>query len=149
MKKISKFSIIFFLALFLAAPLFSQEDAEEVAMPEQDLGLAEVPGEGVITGEVISLDLDSGIIAVKTEDGTEKTFSVVEGDTILWKGIDDIELSDINEGEEAEVGYYTDESGSYIASWVDVLIEEETIPLEIGPEIEIEKENNTEVDSQE
>ena len=63
---------------------------------------------------------------------------MVEGDTILWKGIDDIELSDITVGETAEVGYYTDETGSHVASWVDVLIEEETIPLEVAPEAETE-----------
>lgn len=138
MKRITEIGIIFFFALFLAVPLFAQEDVEEVAMPEEDLALAEVSGEGVITGKVVSLDVDSGIIVVRTEDGTEKTFSVVEGDTILWKGIDDIELSDIAEGDTAEVGYYTDETGSHVASWVDVLIEEETIPLEAAPEAETE-----------
>ena len=136
MKRITEIGIIFFFVLFLAAPLFAQENLEEVVMPEQDLALAEVPDEGVITGEVISLDVDSGAIVVKTEDGIEKTFSVLEGDTILWKGIDDIELSDITVGEAAEVGYYTDETGTHIASWVDVLIEEGTIPLEAAPEVE-------------
>ena len=53
---------------------------------------------------------------------------MIEGETIIWKGIEDIELSDVSKGQEAEVGYYTDDSGTLIASWVDVLVEEESTP---------------------
>ena len=86
------------------------------------------------------MDLDSSTITIKTDDGAENTFSVVDGETILWKGIEDIELSDIAEGEEAEIGYYADEGGDLIASWVDVLVEEAFLPEEV---ISIEKEVTT------
>lgn len=131
MKKIIRSGILFLFALFLVAPVFAQETVEEVMVPEEEMTLTELTDEGVITGDVVSLDLDAGTITIKTDDGTKHTFSVVDGDTILWKGIEDIELSDIAEGEEAEVGYYSDETGGLIASWVDVLIEEDLLTEEI------------------
>jgi len=140
MRKIMKAGIFFFFILFLAVPLIAQD-----AAPGEDIILTEELGEGVITGEVTSLDADSNAITVKTEDGAERRFSVVSGETILWKGIEDIELSDIEQGEEAEVGYYSDENANLIASWVDVLIKrEEPVSLEVEP-VPLEKEPELEV----
>jgi len=82
-------------------------------------------GEGVVTGEVTALDASAGSISVKGADGAEKAFSVIDGETILWKGIEDIKLSDIKKGENAEVGYYTNDAGKLVASWVDVIIPEQ------------------------
>ncbi|MFA4991286.1 MAG: hypothetical protein WC569_01725 [Candidatus Omnitrophota bacterium] len=123
LKRLTALSILLCAAMCLAAPLF----AEEAVMPiEEDMLPAEdIAGEGVITGEILSLDPATGIIAVKGDDGAEKAFTVVDGETILWKGIEDIRLSDVKKGEKAEVGYYTDETGKLIASWVDVLVPEE------------------------
>lgn len=150
MERITKIGMMFFFMLFLVAPVFAQEEVEEVAVPDEDVILTEELDEGVVTGEVISLNVDSSTITVKADDGVEKTFSVIDEETILWKGIDDIELSDIKEGEDAEVGYYTDESGARIASWVDVLIEEEIAPLEEqSQDLGLEIESEVETDSQE
>ncbi len=128
MGKICKACILFSFILFLVTPffVFGEEALEEVAESDEVLTAIEGLEEGVITGAVVSLDTALGTITVKSEDGTEKTFSVVDGETILWKGIDDIELASIKEGDRAEVGYYSDESGKLIASWVDVLVEEES-----------------------
>ncbi len=131
MKGIMRFGILFLFILFLATSVFAQEAEEALVAPEKEVATVGQPEEGVITGEITSLDVDSGVISVKTDNGIESTFSVIDGETILWEGIEDIELSGISKGEEAEVGYYTDESGNLIASWVDVLIEEEIIPEEI------------------
>ena len=133
MKILTRFFILFFFMLFLAAPVFAQEDTEEVLTTEETAAVEEgvfFSDEGVITGDVVSLDATSGIITVK-DDGTDRTFSVLDGETILWRGIEDIELVSIKVGEEAEIGYYTDESGTLVASWVDVLAEEEASPLEV------------------
>ena len=138
MGKISRLFLMFSFILFFIAPLFAEEALEEAITPEEEVTLVEEAGEGVITGEVTSLDTGSGTITVKTADGSENTFSVIDGETILWKGIEDIELKDINEGDQAEVGYYTDENGKLVASWVDVLIEEGIIPL-AAEEAEAEK----------
>lgn len=129
MERRKNFYLLFFFMLFLAVPVFAQ-DAIEKAVPTEaeDVTLPEEPGEGVITGTVVSLDKDAGLISVKTTDGVEKAFSVIGGETILWRGIEDIELATINVGEEAEVGYYTDDSGKLIASWVDIIVEEKTAP---------------------
>lgn len=131
MKKVKSFWLLFFFMLFLIAPVFAQEVTEEATPTEaEDVTLTEEPGEGVITGAIVSLDKDAGLISVKTSDGVEMAFSVIGGETILWRGIEDIELGSINVGEEAEVGYYTDDSGKLIASWVDIMVEEEAVPLE-------------------
>ena len=98
----------------------SPSPADEEALPGE-----EGVGEGVVTGEVMNLDTTANSISVKGEDGAEKTFSVVDGETILWKGVEDIKLVDVKKGDKAEVGYYTDEKGMLIASWVDLIIPEE------------------------
>ncbi|MBU4343397.1 MAG: hypothetical protein KKG01_07945 [Candidatus Omnitrophica bacterium] len=126
MKELVKLFILPIFILFLAVPTFAQE---EVAL-EEELALTEEAGEGVITGGVTTLDADAGTVSVKVTQGSDMTFTVVDGETILWRGIEDIELSDIKVGEEAEVGYYTNENGDLIASWVDVLVEEEFVPVE-------------------
>lgn len=147
MRKMYKLFILLFFILFFSSPVVAQEDLKEV---EEVVTLAEEPGEGVITGEVISLDASSGSISVKTDDGAEKTFSVIDGETILWKGIEDIGLSDVKKGETAEVGYYTDEGGNLIASWVDVLIEEEiALEEEVAPLVGAEEEKGSPKGSQE
>jgi hypothetical protein len=132
--------VLFGFILIFTSPLFAQE-MEETAVSDEETLPAEGVDEGVVTGEVTSLDTVAGLITVKTDVGAEKTFSIVEGETILWKGIEDIELANVSKGDKAEVGYYTDETGKLIASWVDVLVEEEmpaaggeVAPLEEGTE---------------
>lgn len=146
MEKITRLCILFIFMLFLAVPLFAEEAQEETSASNEGVMLPEELGEGVVTGEVVSLDATSGTITIKIEDGTEETFSVISEETILWRGIDDIELSDINKGEEVEVGYYTDENAKLIASWVDVLIEEESLPLELETDLEVEPGPEIDVD---
>ncbi len=82
-------------------------------------------GEGVVTGDVTALDTQAGSITIKGTDGAEKSFSVIDEETILWKGIEDIKLADIKTGDKAEVGYYTDDAGKLVASWVDVIVPEQ------------------------
>jgi hypothetical protein len=93
---------------------------DEAAVPAE-----EGVGEGVVTGDVTALDTTAGSITVKGADGVEKAFNVIDGETILWKGIEDIKLADIKKGDKAEVGYYTNDAGKLIASWVDLVIPEQ------------------------
>lgn len=130
MKKLGGLALVLFFILFLTAPLFAEEDLEQMTTPDEEVTLTEETGEGVVTGTVVDLNTTAGTISIKTSDGMEKTFSVVDGETILWKDIEDIELSSISKGEEAEIGYYTDESGKLIASWIDVLVEKAPVPVE-------------------
>jgi hypothetical protein len=123
--------ICLFSVICVSRPLLAQEDAAQgvdnaAGAVQESLPAEEATGEGVVTGEVTGLDLSNNFITVKGEDGSEKSFSVLSGETILWKGVDDIKLSDIKKGEKAEVGYYTDDAGKLIASWVDVIVTEET-----------------------
>jgi multidrug resistance efflux pump len=134
-KKIGILVIFLVAVICLSAPLFAEDQPaaktepavtqEPMPAAEELLPEEEATGEGVITGEVTSLDTATGAITVKGDDGAEKSFSVVEGETILWKGIEDIKLADIKKGDKAEVGYYTDDAGKLIASWVDVIVPEQ------------------------
>ena len=121
----------------MSAPVYSEDNAvapsdtsavapaPTAVADEEMLPAEEGVGEGVVTGDVTALDATVGSISVKGADGAEKVFSVVDGETILWKGIEDIKLSDIKKGDKAEVGYYTDDAGKLIASWVDVVLPEQ------------------------
>jgi len=122
MEKGYKIFVLFLFVVFLAVPLSAEEGTDQASVSEDDTMLSLELGEGVVVGKVTSLESDS--ITVKVEGDKETTFSVVDGETILWKGIEDITLSDIEEGEQAEIGYYTDEADNFIASWVDVIVEE-------------------------
>ena len=137
--------VVFFLGVvvLLSVPLFAEENTtakpddasaqktevaptdEDMSADEEMLPAEEGVGEGVVTGEITSLDAAKGAISVKGADGAEKVFDVVDGETILWKGIEDIKLSDVKKGDKAEVGYYTDDAGKLIASWVDVIVPEQ------------------------
>lgn len=108
------------------APAKDTMTAEEDMIPVE-----EGVGEGVVTGEVTVLDAAAGSITVKGADSAEKAFNVIDGETILWKGIEDIKLADINKGDKAEVGYYTNDAGKLVASWVDVIVPEQ--PAAAGP----------------
>ncbi len=113
----------------------SSASSTETATPaEEDTMLAEEgAGEGVVTGEITALDQTAGSITVKGVDGAEKAFIVVEGETILWKGIEDIKIADIKKGDKAEVGYYTNDTGKLVASWVDVIVPEQ--PASAAPAV--------------
>ncbi|MDP6686099.1 MAG: hypothetical protein QGI05_04010, partial [Candidatus Omnitrophota bacterium] len=125
MKKKIRFILLFLIVIFLTAPVIAEEPVTlegGTVSTDEDIVFTEDLGEGVITGKVVSVDAELSTVTVELEGVGEKVFSVAEGETILWKGIDDIALSDIEVGVDAEVGYYTDEGGALVASWVDVLI---------------------------
>ncbi|MBU1007306.1 MAG: hypothetical protein KKH08_06950 [Candidatus Omnitrophica bacterium] len=137
MRKTNLLLLVLGFILVSVSPVIAQEMAEETMAPAEDMAVEARADEGVITGEVTSLDVDAGTVTVKTDDG-EDVFSVVDGETILWKGIEDIGLSDVTVGVQAEVGYYTNDSGVLVASWVDVLMEEEA-PAEMDLSDETEE----------
>jgi len=131
-KKLAVVVIFLGAVICMSVPVYSEDNTanptdESMAVPQDEemLPAEEGVGEGVVTGDVTVLDTTAGSIAIKSSDGTEKTFSVVDGETILWKGIEDIKLADIKKGDKAEVGYYTDDAGKLVASWVDVIVPEQ------------------------
>lgn len=136
--------VVFFMGavICMSVPVYSEDNAAspaDVSAPNTEVAPAkdampvdaemfpaeEGVGEGVVTGDVTVLDTQAGSITIKSSDGSEKSFNVVDAETILWKGIEDIKLTDIKIGDKAEVGYYTDDAGKLVASWVDVIIPEQ------------------------
>nr|MBU1328347.1 hypothetical protein [Candidatus Omnitrophota bacterium] len=133
-KKLAVVVFFFGTVIGMSVPVYSEYNAadptdESIAVPQDEemLPAEEGVGEGVITGDVTALDATAGSITVKGSDGAEKAFSVVDGETILWKGIEDIKLTDIKKSDKAEVGYYTDDAGKLVASWVDVIVPEQPV----------------------
>ena len=123
--KISKLLFVFTLMLLLVRPILAEEIQATTPPAEEAKTSMEEGGEGVLVGEVTAIDMQASTITVKEDNGAEKTFSVVDGETILWKGVEDIALSSIPKGQKAEIGYYTNDTKKLIASWVDLVIEEE------------------------
>lgn len=74
----------------------------------------------VVRGKVTEIDLNASRLAVQTTDGQSLALSFDKEDFIVWRGDDEVEAKEIQTGSEAEVGYYADESGAKIASWVDL-----------------------------
>ncbi len=83
------------------------------------LVVAGVASAEVVRGKVSLIDLKANRISIQSE-GKDLSFTFDPQDFIVWKGDDEVETSQIAMGVEAEVGYYTDESGLQIASWVDL-----------------------------
>lgn len=143
-KKIVALLIVLFSAICAMSFVYAAEGSavttessvqqDTLSTEEEMIPAEEGMGEGVVTGQVTLLDTASSTIAVKADDGAEKSFSVVDGETILWKGVEDVKLTDIKKDDKVEIGYYTNDAGKLIASWVDVIVPEETTaPLSTVP----------------
>ena len=86
----------------------------------------------VIRGKVTNVDLQTNRISVQYE-GADKSFTYDAQDFIVWQGDDEVPINTIQAGTEAEIGYYTDEQGLEVASWVDLTpIETEEMEEEIS-----------------
>ncbi len=154
MKKLAVVVFLLGAVLFISASVFAEDSAAPAAKPddtsapkadvsapakegavtdEEAVPAEEGVGEGVVTGEITALDAQAKSITIKGADGVEKAFNVVDGETILWKGIEDIKLADIKKGDKAEVGYYTDDAGKLVASWVDVVVPEQPASAGVQP----------------
>jgi len=82
----------------------------------------------VIRGKVSMVDLEDNRIEVNSQ-GENRNFSFDPQDFIVWKGDDEVKTDQIKEGSDAEIGYYTDERGVEVASWVDLTPLEESISV--------------------
>ena len=83
------------------------------------LGLSSASAE-VVRGKVAAIDLTANKISVTTDKGESLALSFDKEDFIVWKGDDEVDAKEVQLGSEAEVGYYADENGAKIASWVDL-----------------------------
>ena len=74
----------------------------------------------VVRGKITAMDAASGKLSVQTASGEPLALTFDKEDFIVWKGDDEVEAKEIQIGSDAEVGYYADENGAKIASWVDL-----------------------------
>ena len=88
----------------------------------------------VVRGKVTAIDQQAKRISIQAESGNFN-FNFDPEDFIVWKGDDEVKTDEIKTGADAEVGYYTDESGLQIASWVDLT------PAEAGEEVTVPTES--------
>lgn len=93
----------------------------------------------VVRGKVATIDLKTNRITLQS-DGKDQSFTFDPQDFIVWKGDDEVKTDEIKMGAEAEVGYYTDETGIQMASWVDLTPiaegEEVSVPTETALPVE-------------
>lgn len=106
------------------------------------LGISAASAE-VVRGKVV--DLKDNKLSITTTNGESLVLSVDPEDFIAWKGDDEVDLKAVQVGSEAEVGYYADETGNKIASWIDMTplaegAEEEMSPEALGEEGEVGEE---------
>ena len=101
MKRLSVILAVLSLAMFLALPLYCQQDNMKV-----------------VEGSVVSVDIQGSAIIVKAADNM--AFSVAADAEITNQDGLDIELSDISSGNYVIVGYYNDKSGKRIAKSINV-----------------------------
>ena len=92
----------------------------------------------VIRGKVTNVDLKGNRVSIQSKEGKDFSFTFDPQDFIVWKGDDEVKAEEIKTGAEAEVGYYADETGKEIASWVDLTPAEEggeevTVPEAAAP----------------
>ncbi|MBI4436310.1 MAG: hypothetical protein HY590_02710 [Candidatus Omnitrophica bacterium] len=92
----------------------------------------------VIRGKVTNMDLKGNRVSLQSKEGKDYSFTFDPQDFIVWKGDDEVKADEIKTGAEAEVGYYADETGREIASWVDLTPAEEgeeevTVPEAAAP----------------
>jgi len=99
---------------------------------------AHVASAEVIRGKVTNVDLKGNRVSIQSKEGKDFSFTFDPQDFIVWKGDDEVKVDEIKTGVEAEVGYYADETGREIASWVDLTPAEEgeeevTVPEAAAP----------------
>jgi len=90
----------------------------------------------VVRGKVTEIDLKANRLSLMTTGGESLGLTFDPADFIVWKGDDEVETKEVQVGNEAEVGYYSDEAGTKVASWVDLtpieaLEEEESLSEDI------------------
>ncbi|OIO39721.1 MAG: hypothetical protein AUJ75_01020 [Candidatus Omnitrophica bacterium CG1_02_49_10] len=115
----------FFLALgiFTAGPFLSaQEDG-----PESEVG-------GSVSGTVQSVDPNTGILSILTQEGDSLSFKIDE-DTVLWRGDDIIGAGDLVSGEEVDLQFYS-VGEEKVVDWIDTRITEGPGSFTAGPEEE-------------
>ena len=87
------------------------------------LTISDLPSEGVLVGEIVSVDVEAETITVKV-DGVERTFIISPNETIMWRGTDEVMgVEDIKVGEITEVGYFSRSKTEYVASWIDIVVD--------------------------
>jgi len=74
----------------------------------------------VVEGEITQIDLKGHVLSIRTPQEEVLSVAFDPVDFIVWKGDDEVEPEEIQVGHQAELGYYADENGANIASWVDL-----------------------------
>ena len=105
------------IAVVLAAAVgFAQEDWEEEELLD------------IISGEVTAIDLAANELTVADTAGETQEFVLDPNLTTVWDDTADEEkeLSDLVAGKNVVVEFRVDKEGKKVASWIDIVIEEET-----------------------
>lgn len=95
----------------------------------------------IVSGKVANLDLAGNKLKITDMEGQTQEFALDPNLTTVWddSADEEKELSDLEVGKEVVVEFRVDESGSKIASWIDVVAVEEELPETEVEELEVEE----------
>jgi len=82
---------------------------------------------GIISGAIASIDVGAKTLTIKSDEAGTKTFAVDTDMSMLWKGAMMAELGDLAVGDVVDASYITDDDGSLVIEWVEV-VPEDMIP---------------------
>lgn len=114
---------LFVFVVFMLAPLaIAQEEEVDVEAEEEVLD--------IVSGKVAALDLTGNKLTVTDTEGAAQEFALDPNLTTVWDDAADEEkeLSDLAVGKDVVVEFRVDEAGKKIASWIDIVVAEETLP---------------------
>lgn len=123
---------LFGMVVFMLAPLaIAQEEAVEVDVEEEEVL-------DIVSGKVASLDLAGNKLTVTDTEGATQEFVLDPNLTTVWDDAADEEkeLADLAVGKDVVVEFRVDEAGKKIASWIDIVVPEETAPAPTAEEKE-------------
>lgn len=115
MKKILFLMLVGTIAIFFNSSLFAQEDWDEEELLD------------IVSGKVASVDLTGNKLTITDMDGIAQEFVLDPNLTTIWDDTADEEkeLIDLTVGNDVVVEFRVDKEGKKIASWIDIVEDED------------------------
>lgn len=117
--------VILGVVVLMVAPLaMAQEIAPELEEEEEEIL-------DIVSGKVAAVDLAGNKLTITDTEGATQEFALDPNLTTVWDDAADEEkeLSDLAVGKDVVVEFRVDEAGKKIASWIDIVVAEEEVPV--------------------
>jgi hypothetical protein len=84
----------------------------------------------VVLGKIEKTEVSEKSVAIKSRTGEIVSLIVSDEETIIWIDDEEKEIEDIKKGSEVEAKYRINEKNQKIASWIDIITEEDILAAE-------------------